>query len=74
MKGEFHFRRLLSGVRYLRGLLHNGMGQPTQLIINKGGVLVGALQGYDDVSDPNMKVVRQSVDTALRSKTAASAP
>lgn len=29
---------------------------------------------YDDVSDPNMKVVRQSVDTALRSKTAASAP
>ena len=58
----------------LRGLLHNGMGQPAQLIVNQSGSLVGALEGYDDAKDPDMKVLRQSIDTTLHSKVAASAP
>lgn len=52
----------------LRGLLHNGMGQPTQLIVNQTGSLVGALQGYDDAEDPEMRVLRQSVDTVLKNR------
>ena len=58
----------------LRGLLHNGMGQPAQLIVNQAGSLVGALEGYDEAKDPDMTVLRQSVDTALHSKVAASTP
>ena len=56
------------GQRSLRGLLHNGMGQPAQLIVNQTGSVVGALQGYDDAEDPEMRVLRQSVDTVLKSR------
>lgn len=54
----------------LRGLLHNGMGQPAQLIVNQAGSLAGALQGYDDAKDPDMRVLRQSVDTVLKNRAA----
>ncbi len=61
------------GGRGLRGLLHNGMGQPTQIIIDRGGRVIGALQGYDDAKDPDMRQLQRSVDTALRSLPPASA-
>jgi thiol-disulfide isomerase/thioredoxin len=49
----------------LRALLHNGMGQPAQIIFSRQGRVIGALQGYDDTKDPNLDILRQSIDNAL---------
>ena len=57
----------------LRDLLHNGMGSPTQIIVDRSGKVVGTLQGYDDARDPDMRRLQHSVDTALRLPPPASA-
>jgi len=54
------------GIRSL--LRYGGMGQPVQYILNQRSDLVGAFQGYDEVKDPDMKVLSESLDIVLNSK------
>ncbi len=52
----------------MRSSLHcGGMGQPAQYILDQKGNLVGAFQGYDDVKDPDMNALSESLKIVLHS-------